>query len=92
MTIPEVKNLTNKNMRELKKLTITKVSESNNLDMLGLTLYDGQSCSVKLGKRLFYKSYIFDPQKKITMVETIVNQYEYEILRINFFSGEERLA
>ena len=36
-------------------------------------------------------SFTFDPVKKITQIETIIDYDEFNILRINFFSGSEPL-
>ena len=57
---------------------------------LGFTLSDGQSS--KAGISNFIKSHNFDPNKKITRIETIINKYELSILRINFYHHGERLV
>ena len=36
--------------------------------------------------------YIFDPSKKITRIECIIDKDEWEIIRINFYHYEERLV
>ncbi len=36
-------------------------------------------------------SHNFDPTKKITKVECIIQRYEHLILQINLYSGKERL-
>ena len=58
---------------------------------LGFTLIDGQS--VKVGMKWnFSKSHTFDPTKKITRVETMIDMHEDVILRINFYHHGERLV
>ena len=37
-------------------------------------------------------SHTFDPAKKITKVEVIIDKHEENILRINFYHREERLV
>jgi hypothetical protein len=38
------------------------------------------------------KSHTFDPNKNITKVEVVVHSDEEWIIRINFYSGQERLV
>ena len=57
---------------------------------LGFTLNDGQSC--KSGPDAFTKSHIFDATLKITSIETILSNREWEIVQINFFHRKERLV
>ena len=77
-------------LQELRNLTITKILWIGNLALF-LTLSDGQTC--KVGHRLDFKgSYSFDPAKKITKVEVIIDKHEDNILRINFYHREERLV
>ena len=57
---------------------------------LGFTLSDGQSS--KAGISNFIKSHNFDPNKKITRVESIIDKEEFSIIQINFYHKEERLV
>ena len=55
----------------------------------GIVLSDGETC--RAGVQHFKHSHTFDPKKKITKVEMIINQYEIWIIRINFYSGTQTL-
>ena len=57
---------------------------------VGVTLNDGQSC--KAGTEDYGYSYTFDPSKKITKIESIVDKDEKWIIRMNFYQHEERLV
>ena len=89
LNFPDMKSFENKNWQELRNLTIIKV-EWNDCYSLGFTLYDGQSCIA--GTKVFTKSHIFDPYKKITNVVVIMENNESNIMRINFNSDEEILT
>ena len=58
---------------------------------LVLTLSNGDSC---VSGTIFAvdKSHTFDPNKNITKVEVVVHSDEEWIIRINFYSGQERLV
>ena len=91
ISAPEVQELTEKNLQELKDLTITQVSWGINIYTLGFTLSDGSKC--KAG--ILYATegfHTFDPAKKITKVEAFISQSENFINQINFFHHEERLV
>ncbi len=45
-----------------------------------------------MGPNDFNKSYIFDPAKKITRIEVIIDKNELQIIQINFFSGTQTLV
>ena len=57
---------------------------------LSFTLDNGES--VKAGRDDFNASHTFDPTKKITKVEVIINDAEMGIMRINFYHHEEKLV
>ena len=58
---------------------------------LGLTINDGQSC--KVGTKLdFDSSHEFDLSKKISKIETIIDNDEGTLLQTNFFCGQELLV
>ena len=86
---PDMSTLAKQNRQELKNLIITQVHWDKNCS-LGLTLNDDKSC--KAGTVVCNNSHTFDPTKKITRVEVIIEKFERSIVQINFFSGEERLV
>ena len=57
---------------------------------IGFTLNDGQNC--KAVNDNFKSFHTFDPNKKITRIETIISSDEYVIAQINFYHNEERLV
>ena len=57
---------------------------------LGLTITDSQNCTV--GTDNFKNIHTFDPTKKITKVECIINKDECYIIRINFYHHEKILV
>ncbi len=57
---------------------------------LEITLSNGESCTAG-SKYKVNKSHTFDPNKKITKVECIINKNEFFIIRMNFYSGQETL-
>ena len=57
---------------------------------LSNTLANGDS--VKVGSGKFNQSHTFDPAKKITKVQVIMNGYAYEILQIHFYHHKKRLV
>ena len=69
---------------------MTKV-QWNSVYTLRCTLNDGQSCKAGISKDL-NASYTFDPAKKITTIEHIINMAEAKIIQINFYHKEERLV
>jgi hypothetical protein len=87
--VQELANLTVKELINLTNLTIKKV-EWNYMDTLSLTLSNGESCNSGVWK--VDKSHTFDPNKKITKVECIIQRDEWNILRINFYSEQETLC
>ena len=88
---PNILSLRNKNWEELRDLNIAKVQWYHHFTF-GFTLSDGQSC--KAGTTYdFKKSHSFDPNKKITKVETIIHEiYTAQFIQINFYHNEERLV
>ena len=56
-----------------------------------MTLSNGESCTAG-SKYKVDESHTFDTNKKITKVECIIHEYENEIIRINFYSGDELFA
>jgi hypothetical protein len=63
----------------------------NGSNSLGFSLSDGQSCKAGTYKD-FDESHIFDPSRKITKVEVIIDKSEYGILQIKFYSGRQTLV
>ncbi len=89
MIIPNMAEI-NKSMRDLRNLTFMKV-EWYGLLALSITLNDGQTC--KAGANIeVNESHTFDRAKKITKIECIIENNEWNILQINFYHGEERLV
>ena len=82
--LPDILKLESKNSQELINMSITQV-EWNDNHSIGFTLNDGQSCKAKAGPNSFPYRYTFDPSKKITKVEVIINKSEWWIIRINFY-------
>ena len=58
---------------------------------LEITLSNGESCTAGSLNQV-NESHTFDPNKKITKVECIIFKDELCIMRINFYSGQERLV
>ena len=56
----------------------------------GFTLNDGQSYRAET-EQGFNKSHTFDPAKKITKIQCIIDKTKYEIQQINFYINNERL-
>ena len=58
---------------------------------IGFTISDGELCEAGT---IYDKndSYTFDPAKKITRVECIINRTETMIMQINFFHHDELLV
>ena len=85
LSYEEVKELGKDSLEKaffFEQLSISKV-KWNDIYTLGFTLKNGQT--VRAGTRNFTNSYTFNPKKKITRVETIINIYENGIIQINFF-------
>ncbi len=58
---------------------------------LEITLSNGESCTAGS----YYEVnnwHKFEPKKKITKVECIISKNELDIMRINFYSGQETLV
>ncbi len=87
-SFPAVNMLANKNLQDLVSMRLTQVKWSA-ITTLGFTFQNGQTC--KAGVENFQKSHTFDPAKKITKIECIINQYEKFISQINFYHNQERL-
>ena len=85
--IPNIKQITVKSEEEIKNLRINHVSWG--FFSVGFNLNDGQKC---LAGTLFSNSHTFDPAKKITKVECIINRNEKNIIRINFYSYNQRIC
>ncbi len=74
----------------MNNLSINKV-EWFDIETLSFTLSNGESCTA--GSRYkVNKSHTFDPNKKITKVECIINKSTQYIMRINFYTGQKRLV
>ncbi len=58
---------------------------------LEITLSNGESCTAGSHYNAD-RWHTFDQNKKITKVECIIGKYELDILRINFYSGQETLV
>ncbi len=56
-----------------------------------MTLSNGESCTAGSYNKV-EQSHTFDRNKKITKVECIIREYEVDIIRINFYSGQETLV
>jgi len=89
VSLPDVKKLVEKSLEEIRNLTFTKVRWSG-ISTLGFTLNDGTNC--KVGTLPFFKSHTFDPDKKITRIESIIDNNENKIIHINFYHWTERLV
>jgi hypothetical protein len=61
------------------------------MDTLGFTLSNGESCTAGSDCKVD-ENHTFDQNKKITKVEIIIREYEVDIIRINFYSGQETLV
>ena len=71
-----------KSLEELKNLTITQV-KLHGMSTLGFTLNDGQSCLVefrRLNEFTNNHNHTFDPAKKITSIETVIDKSEAMIM------------
>ncbi len=87
VTIPDLTKI--RSIEDLRKLKITKVQWYSRWT-IGFTLNDQQF--VKAGTQFdLDESFIFDPSKKITRIETIIEEDEFSILQINFYSDQKRL-
>jgi hypothetical protein len=71
-------------------LALKKIEWDNDLVELAFTLSNGESCTSGLEE--VNHTYSFDPNKKITKVDVIITKSETSIIRINFYSGQERLV
>ena len=80
---------TNKSMRDLRNLAFMKVEWFAERG-LSFSLNDGQIC--KVGTFIEADGHWFDPAKKITRIECIIDDHEWYIFQINFYHGEERLV
>ncbi len=58
---------------------------------LEITLSNGESCTAGSYNKVD-RWHTFDQNKKITKVECIIDKYEFRILQINFYSGQETLV
>jgi hypothetical protein len=88
--IPDIATLANKSWQELRSLTISQVQWFENRT-IGFTLNDNQSC--KAGSKVNFKSiHNFDPAKKITKVECIIDDSLHFVEQINFYSYKEILV
>ena len=71
VTVPKIKKIVKKSFEELKNLKIAEVSWAN-YATLGFKLSDGQECEA--GKdHEWMRIYKFNPDIKITRIETIIN-------------------
>ena len=70
-------------------LYINKV-EWYSIYTLSFTLSNGEYCTA--GSVKVNESHTFEPNKKITKVECIINKDELWITLINFYSGQETLV
>ncbi len=89
MNVPDMATLANLTWEELRQLQIAWVGWYG-IETVGFRLNDGQSC--KAGAEQFGYSYNFDPNKKITRIESIVDMDEKWIIRMNFYHHEEILV
>ena len=88
--VPDKARLLDKTLEEIRDLRISQVQWYANRT-LGITLSDNQFC--KTGTyRDIKDSHFFDPTKKITKIECIIDNNEDWIIRTNFYSGKERLV
>ena len=88
--VPDQARFVDKTLEEIKDLRISQVQWYANRT-LGFTLTDEQSC--KTGTyRDIKDSHVFNPTKKITKIDCIIDNNEDWIIRINFYSGQERLV
>ncbi len=62
------------------------------VSVLRMTLSNGESCTAGSRTHKINTSHIFDPNKKISLVEVVINKGEYAIDQINFYSGRELLV
>jgi hypothetical protein len=80
-----MENLFNKSIKEMRKMTFKKIVWLG-MNYLEFTLNDGQFC--KAGKekdfdRKFMISHTFNPSKKITKIEVIIDRDEYIMCQIH---------
>ena len=102
VSIPNMLEIGNKSVHELRSLIITEMKWSSlfGLWSLGFTLNNGQSCRagrnpdpdrLGLDPYKFAHSHTFDPTKKITKIECGIGQSEYSIDRISFYHQKRTL-
>ena len=91
MGVPDMPTLENKNVSELRNLTVTQIKWSKP-DALSLTLSDDQSCEARRRFGGFTDSHTFDPAKKITKIEVIIHKYDSDILSIDFYHYHQALV
>ncbi len=89
MSIPELARIPSKIFIE-QNLHLKTVEWFSN-STLGFTLSNGESGKAG-SKHKVNRSYTFEPNKKITRVEVIIHDNENDIIRINFYSGQETLV
>ncbi len=58
---------------------------------LEITLSNGESCTAGSYRKV-KNSHTLDQNKKITKVECIIHEYKWDIIRMNFYSGQETLV
>ncbi len=61
------------------------------INTLEITLSNGESCTAGSTYKV-ENSHKFDPNKKITKVECIIEKNEWHILQMNFYSGQETIG
>ena len=86
-----MENLFNKSIKEMRKMTFKKIDWLG-MNYLKFTLNDGQFCKAGNEKdfdRKFMVSHTFDPSKKITKIEVIIDRDEYIMCQIHFYHKEE---
>ena len=88
--LPDVEKLASKNLKDLRNLTISQV-RWRYIDSFEFTLTDGLSAKCQYPV-VPYESHTFNPAKKITRIECIMDLSEEYTYQINFFHHEERLA
>ena len=86
---PNMQKLAKKSVTELRGIKLKNVWWIG-FRMIGFTLNDGQSSKEGNTPKCFGKD--FDPKKKITSVECLIDKEEVSFNQINFYSGTERLA
>ena len=89
MSAPDMPSLANMSVKNLRNLTITQV-EWNNYYSIAFTLSDGQKC--KAGSFSFLDCHTFNPSKKITRIECIIDRYENWINQMKFYHHGKRLV